>query len=223
MQERAAVNGKTTRGRVAQRPQTVVVIDEQPLWVSGLAMELERASFQVLATSFEPVEGLQLAQRLAPDAFVIALEMPHAALDGPELIRRARAALPQTRIIALSVHGGPLYERTARAAGADAFAVKTLSGDAIVRLIDARAAPQAGQARFGEDPVLELTPRELEILELVARGYRNGAIAKRLWVTEWTVKFHLANAYRKLGVSNRTEAARYLLDRSRPVEAQQPA
>jgi DNA-binding CsgD family transcriptional regulator len=57
-----------------------------------------------------------------------------------------------------------------------------------------------------------LTARELEIVHLVARGYTNVQIAQRLWVTKWTVKFHLANAYRKLGVSNRTQAARYLFD-----------
>ena len=57
-----------------------------------------------------------------------------------------------------------------------------------------------------------LTARELEIVHLVARGYTNAQIAQRLWVTKWTVKFHLVNAYRKLGVSNRTQAARYLFD-----------
>jgi DNA-binding CsgD family transcriptional regulator len=61
-------------------------------------------------------------------------------------------------------------------------------------------------------PPPALTARELEIVHLVARGYTNVQIAQRLWVTKWTVKFHLANAYRKLGVSNRTQAARYLFD-----------
>jgi DNA-binding NarL/FixJ family response regulator len=54
-----------------------------------------------------------------------------------------------------------------------------------------------------------LTDRELEILRLVAQGYTNGKIARELWVTEQTVKFHLSNTYRKLGVANRTEASRY--------------
>ena len=58
-----------------------------------------------------------------------------------------------------------------------------------------------------------MTGRELEILHLVARGHTNAEIAERLWVTKWTVKFHLANAYRKLGVSNRTQAARYVFNR----------
>ena len=57
-----------------------------------------------------------------------------------------------------------------------------------------------------------LTARELEIVQLVSRGYTNGQIAKKLWVSRSTVKFHLTNAYRKLGVSNRTQAARYLFD-----------
>ena len=57
-----------------------------------------------------------------------------------------------------------------------------------------------------------LTARELEIVQLVAHGYTNAQIAERLCVTKWTVKFHLVNAYRKLGVSNRTQAARYLFE-----------
>ena len=64
----------------------------------------------------------------------------------------------------------------------------------------------AGYADAGHD---KLTPRELEILRLVASGASNGLIARQLWVTEQTVKFHLSNVYRKLGVANRTEASHY--------------
>jgi DNA-binding NarL/FixJ family response regulator len=216
--ESAAVTDRAAaRRRIAPQTRTVVVVDEQPLWVAGLSAELERTGLEVLAASYDPLEALGVAQRLAPDAFVVALEMPHAALDGPELIRRARSALPETTIVALSTHSNPLYERSARAAGADAFALKTASAEAIVRVIRAPEAPHNGDhVAANGNGIAQLTPRELEILELVARGYRNSAIAKRLWVTEWTVKFHLANAYRKLGVSNRTQAARYLLDRATP-------
>jgi DNA-binding NarL/FixJ family response regulator len=225
LRQPAAATDKTdTRAGAARKTRTVVVLDEQPLWVAGLTAELEREGLEVLAAAFEPEAGLRLAEALEPDAFVVALEMPHASIDGPELIRRARAAVPATKIVALSTHCNPLYERTARGAGADAFAVKNASGAAIVAAIRKPAGPQASRTHDHANGAPELTPRELEILELVARGYTNGAIAKRLWVTEWTVKFHLANAYRKLGVSNRTQAARYLLNQpSRERDGRPPA
>ena len=69
-----------------------------------------------------------------------------------------------------------------------------------------RYEPAADAAAAADCP---LTDRELEILRLVAEGYTNGRIARELWVTEQTVKFHLSNTYRKLGVANRTEASRY--------------
>jgi DNA-binding NarL/FixJ family response regulator len=69
-----------------------------------------------------------------------------------------------------------------------------------------RAAPPVQEHA---DPECPLTQRELEILRLVAEGQTNGTIARQLWVTEQTVKFHLSNTYRKLGVTNRTEASRY--------------
>jgi DNA-binding NarL/FixJ family response regulator len=69
-----------------------------------------------------------------------------------------------------------------------------------------RYEPRAPAVSFGDCP---LTDREVEILGLVAEGYTNGRIARELWVTEQTVKFHLSNTYRKLGVANRTEASRY--------------
>jgi DNA-binding NarL/FixJ family response regulator len=65
------------------------------------------------------------------------------------------------------------------------------------------------------EQTLELSPRELEVLEAVAIGLSNREIASKLWVSEPTVKFHLTNVYRKLGVTNRTQAARWLLDRNR--------
>jgi DNA-binding NarL/FixJ family response regulator len=100
-------------------------------------------------------------------------------------------------------------------AGADAVIAKTvhpvslgtllreISRDAVVHL--PRRSTRDKTARIN----CPLTSRELEILRLVAQGYTNGRIARELWVTEQTVKFHLSNTYRKLGVANRTEASRY--------------
>ena len=100
-------------------------------------------------------------------------------------------------------------------AGAEAVIAKTvhpvslgtllreISRDAVVHL------PRRGTRDKSARINCPLTSRELEILRLVAQGYTNGRIARELWVTEQTVKFHLSNTYRKLGVANRTEASRY--------------
>jgi DNA-binding NarL/FixJ family response regulator len=80
--------------------------------------------------------------------------------------------------------------------------LREISRDAVVH-VPRRSPAQAPRADC------PLTDRELEILRLVAQGYTNGRIARELWVTEQTVKFHLSNTYRKLGVANRTEASRY--------------
>jgi DNA-binding NarL/FixJ family response regulator len=199
--------------------RTVVILDEQPLWIGALTAELERASLDVVATALTPDAGLRLVRKHEPDVFVLALEMPHAEVDGAEFVRRARLASQATKIVALSIHDDSLFERAARAAGADAFAAKTATGEEIVSVI---TAPAAAVHADGNGAV-ELTPRELEILQLVARGHTNAAIAQRLWVSEWTVKFHLANTFRKLGVSNRTQAARYVLERSSRVLLDRPA
>jgi DNA-binding NarL/FixJ family response regulator len=216
-------NGGNDNARVTSDVRTVVVLDDQPLWLAALTAELERAGLDVLAATLEPREGLELVRRLEPDAFVLALEMPYAELDGPEFIRRARAASPATKIVSLSVHHDGLSERAARAAGAHAFAPKTATGEEIAAAVTAPQTAKSTQPENGGGGP-DLTPRELEILELVARGYTNAVIAKRLWVTEWTVKFHLANTYRKLGVSNRTQAARYVVSRlARSEHLERPA
>jgi DNA-binding NarL/FixJ family response regulator len=220
----AATDSSATCGGATRTLRTIVVLDEQPLWVAALAAELQRAGLEVVATALTPDAALALVREHQPDAFVLALEMPHATVDGPEFIRRTRATSPTTKIVALSIHNDGLYERAARAAGADAFCPKTAPPDEIVAVVTAPARAAAVADANGGNGSHDLTPRELEILELVARGFTNAAIAKRLWVTEWTVKFHLANTYRKLGVSNRTQAARYVLDRARfSWELERPA
>jgi DNA-binding NarL/FixJ family response regulator len=108
---------------------------------------------------------------------------------------------------------------SAFAAGAAAYVTKAAHPDdlaAVVRQVfgpsvyfaDNRTAPQTPPSR-ADSSDLGLTRREAEILSLVAEGHSNAQVAKMLWVTEQTVKFHLSNTYRKLNVSNRTEASRW--------------
>jgi DNA-binding NarL/FixJ family response regulator len=151
------------------------------------------------------------------DPDVVVVDEMRAQATALARIRELRAAVPKAKLVLLTscMHADWLAE--ASAAGIDAAIAKAPRPTPIGLLVaevatgnvfhafSRRAAPA------GEPPLalLDLTPRELEILRNAADGASNGEIARRLLVTERTVKFHLTNAYRKLGVSNRTEASRY--------------
>jgi DNA-binding NarL/FixJ family response regulator len=130
--------------------------------------------------------------------------------------REARAAMPDAKIVLLTQALDAALLAEAKGAGVDAAISKTASPASVGMLIRevvaghvfhfAPAQPEAPRTEL--EPGL-LTARELEILRHVARGLSNGRIAAELWVTEQTVKFHLSNVYRKLGLSNRTQASSY--------------
>ena len=149
-----------------------------------------------------------------PDVVVVD-EMTWSA-NAVARIAEVRRAAPETKIVVLTAAPDAPWLADAVRAGADAAIAKTVQPTTLGLLVreiwagtvhhafTARRAAAGGNA--GHDG---LTPRELEILRLVASGASNGVIARQLWVTEQTVKFHLSNVYRKLGVANRTAASHY--------------
>ena len=162
-----------------------------------------------------------------------------AAGDGFACIRKACATVPELKAIVLSSPDDGAQIEAAFAAGAHAYVLKTAHPDdvsvAIRQTFDhsvflpgpgAAAVPANTPVAVGSDAsdtVASLTKRELEILQLVAEGHSNSQLARILWVTEQTVKFHLSNIYRKLDVANRTEASRWaqvhgLLNLAPPAE-----
>jgi NarL family two-component system response regulator LiaR len=158
-----------------------------------------------------------------PDILVTGIEMDAGGMDGIACIAQARALHPALRAVVLSAHTEPQYIDAALDAGAVAYVVKSAHPDDLASAI--RQAFEHSVYLAGSRPRLaavppalpapattkthDLTRREREILQLVAEGHSNAKLAKMLWVTEQTVKFHLSNVYRKLDVSNRTEAARW--------------
>jgi DNA-binding NarL/FixJ family response regulator len=132
-----------------------------------------------------------------------------------ERIREAHTAVPTAKLVLLTARMDPAWLADATAAGLDAAIAKdvhSMSLGTLLREVTAgnvfhSFAPAAAAAPA--TPAADLTPRELEILRLVAAGKSNSRIAAELWVAEQTVKFHLSNIYRKLGVANRTEAGHY--------------
>ena len=186
--------------------------------VEGTKQALERAGgFDVVGEAVNGVQVLPLVRRLKPDLVLLDLRMPQ--MDGLTCLAKIRKEFPEVKVAILSVSQDPELIQTALKRGANAYIVKTIDPDdlpgALRQALDGNVFTTAG---LTEDPGERaakdagLTERELGIVRAVARGLSNEAISKELWVAEQTVKFHLTNIYRKLGVSNRTEAARYAFE-----------
>ena len=199
--------------------QTGIICDPHPMWLDAVELVLHRTGVEVVAKTTSSSEALVLAEQHRPELLITAIEQAPDELSGLVLIERARAAVPELRLIVLSMHGEPETIDAAFASGATAYVVKTASPEDLASAVrqtfshsvylpgrPQAAAPPAPQPPEAEP---ELTRRELEILRLVAEGHSNAQLAKMLWVTEQTVKFHLSNIYRKLEVANRTEASRW--------------
>ena len=186
--------------------------------VEGTKQALERAGgFDVVGEAVSGAQVLPLIRRLKPDLVLLDLRMPQ--MDGLTCLTKIRKEFPDMKVAMLSVSQDPELIQTALKRGANAYIVKSIDPDdlagALRQALEGNVFTTAG---ITEDPGERaakdagLTERELGIVRAVARGLSNEAISKELWVAEQTVKFHLTNIYRKLGVTNRTEAARYAFE-----------
>jgi DNA-binding NarL/FixJ family response regulator len=193
----------------------VLIADDHRLMVEGTKQALQRAGgFEVVGEAVNGVQVLPLIRRLKPQLVLLDLRMPQ--MDGLTCLSKIRKEFPDVKVAILSVSQDPELIQTALKRGASAYIVKSIEPDdlaaALRQALDGNVFTTAGVTEDpGERAARDagLTDRELVIVRAVARGLSNEAIAKELWVAEQTVKFHLTNIYRKLGVSNRTEAARY--------------
>jgi len=195
-----------------------LIADDNRLMVEGTKQALERAGgFDVVGEAVSGGQVLPLVRRLKPDLVLLDLRMPQ--MDGLTCLTKIRKEFPDMKVAMLSVSQDPELIQTALKRGANAYIVKSIDPDdlagALRQALEGNVFTTAG---ITEDPGERaakdagLTERELGIIRAVARGLSNEAISKELWVAEQTVKFHLTNIYRKLGVTNRTEAARYAFE-----------
>jgi DNA-binding NarL/FixJ family response regulator len=199
--------------------RTAVLVDHHPLWLDAVRLVVADLGITVVGTATSGREGLALLTEHRPDVLVTGIQMPEGDIDGIELVRKGNEIVPTLRPVVLSVYDDTKHIDAALAAGAVAYVIKTAHPDDLRSAIRQAFAhsvylpgsrPAAAQAtRVAAEDLPDLTRRELEILKLVAEGHSNTQLAKMLWVTEQTVKFHLSNVYRKLDVSNRTEASRW--------------
>jgi DNA-binding NarL/FixJ family response regulator len=193
----------------------VLIADDHPLFLAGVRDLLGREEgFEVVGEARYGPEVLPLVSRLHPDLLLLDLRMP--GLDGLACLERVRARHPKLKIVVLSMCAEPEQIQAAFKRGACGYVLKSIDTNdltsAIRQAVDGTAYHAFGLPALDEDTsarLAGLTEREIEIVKAVARGLSSQAIGKELWVTEQTVKFHLTNIYRKLNVSNRTEAARW--------------
>lgn len=200
--------------------RTAVILDDHPLWLDAVQSVLERADVGVVARATNREDAFALIEKHRPDVFLTELVVGGDEAATMTLIATALEHLPSMKVIVLSATSDAGAVRQALAAGVVAYVLKTAHPDDLASAIRQAfehsffLAPRASLSLVGapsrrDDAEDSLTPREREILALAGQGYSNARIARALWVTEQTVKFHLSNVYRKLGVTNRTEAARW--------------
>jgi DNA-binding NarL/FixJ family response regulator len=193
----------------------VVIADDHRLILDGIKRALEAdGGFEVVGETQSGTQVLPLVSRTNPDLVLLDLRMPN--MDGLACLDEIRRRHPAVKVVMLSASTSPELIDTALRRGASAYVLKTVDpGDLPSTLRQALEGNvfSSGGIPESDDPVgakaAGLTDREITILRALARGSSNEEIAKELWVAQQTVKFHLTNIYRKLGVKNRTEATRY--------------
>jgi DNA-binding NarL/FixJ family response regulator len=187
----------------------VLIADDHGIVRSGLRLLLERQpDIEVIAEAADGAAARDIAIRERPDLAILDLKMPK--LTGLQATREIKAQSPQTAVLILSMHDDERYLSEALKAGASGYVVKT---QADTDLVAAIRAIERGEPFPTPAPDGELTPREEEIVKLVAEAHTTKEIAAILHLSEKTVENHRANAMRKLGMRDRVELVRYAIRR----------
>ena len=206
-------------------PTRVVLAEDHQIvrqgFVSLLAPEPD---IEVVAETGDGAEAVALAERERPDVLVVDLVLP--SLDGLEVMRRARAASPETGAVVLSMHKHGAYVARAVRAGASGYVLKESGVEDLVAAIRAVSgggrffsaglddpAEAGGVGQGAADRYDTLSPREREVLHLVAEGLTAPAIAERLFLSPRTVETHRGNGLAKLGLRSQAELIRYVIER----------
>ena len=208
----------------------VLVVDDHDLFRAGIASLLAaQPNIEVVAQASGGRKGVQLASELRPDVVLMDLRMPD--LEGPDATRAILERLPATRVLALTVLSSEGEVAAALQAGASGFLAKDTPIEDVVTAVRAAAggsawlSPRAAEMVLGAmrrphaarepDPGLisELSPRELDVLRLIARGLENSQIAELLNISPRTAKNHVSSILAKLELPSRIQAATYAVRR----------
>jgi DNA-binding NarL/FixJ family response regulator len=210
--------GGAERSNSVNETIRVLVADDHPVVRTGLtAVLVQQADLKLVAEAESGARAVALYREHRPDVCLMDLRMP--VMDGVEAIRTITSEFPNARILALTTYEGDADIRRALEAGARGYLLKDMLLTEVIRAVRAvhrgeRVIPHAVAARLAEFPERsDLTERELEVLQLVARGLSNKEVARVIGRTDETVKIHLKNTFAKLGVADRTEAVTVALTR----------
>ena len=206
-------------------PVRVIVADDDVLLREGVASLLARSDFDVVAQAGDGEELLELTRDLRPDIVLVDIRMPPThTTEGLDAARAIRAELPEIGILVLSAHVEVEHAMELLASGErSGYLLKSRVTDVENFLENVQRVADGGSvvdptlvrelvnAQRREDPLGELTPREREVLELMAEGKSNAGIAKQLWVTEGTVEKHVRAVLSKLPLAESPEDHRRVL------------
>jgi len=192
----------------------VVLADDHRLILDGIRRALESdGGFEIVGETQTGSQVLPLVSQTRPDLVVLDVRMPK--MDGLACLDEIRKRFPDVKVVMLSASTSHDLVETALRRGASAYVVKSVDPtdlpSTLRQVVSGTVFSTVGVPDSGEPSgarAAGLTERETAILRAAARGLSNEEIARELWVTQQTVKFHLTNIYRKLGVKNRTEATR---------------
>jgi NarL family two-component system response regulator LiaR len=206
----------------------VLIVDDHPVVRQGIISFLEvQGELEVKGSASNGEEAIKAVEELQPDVVVMDLIMP--GMDGIEAINQIKSSKPDTRIIVLTSFAQDSKLFPAVKAGADGYLLKDIAPADLVNAIKSVYVgrpvlhPDVAQklmlsfsGRGRSMTVEKLTPRETEVLELIARGLSNKEIANRLIISDKTVKTHVSNILRKLNLTHRIQAALYAINRNIP-------
>lgn len=200
-------------------PIRVLVVDDHPLFRDGIRERLESGdgSITVVGEADSGARANSLVATLRPDVVLMDIAMPE--MNGIEATRIIHEAFPDVAVIMLSVYDDDQYVHAAITAGASGYLLKTVRADELRASVARAAKGQAVLSPAVASTVLSwvakpqeaprLSHRELEVLDLAARGASNKAIGKTLFLSTRTIEAHMRSIFDKLGVSSRTEAVTY--------------
>ncbi|MFF5139078.1 response regulator [Streptomyces sp. NPDC013157] len=208
-----------------KKPARVVVADDQTVVREGIVMLLGLLpGVEVVGAAGDGEEAVRLVAELSPDVVLMDLRMPRC--DGVEATRRIRSEYPGTQVVVLTTFADDESLFPALRAGARGYLTKDAGGDEIVRAVESVLSGDAGLSPSIQRRLLErlsqpepapaateapdgLTARETEVLVLIAEGFTNQEIARKLHVSTATVKTHINNLFAKTGLKDRAQAVRY--------------
>ncbi len=213
-----------------REPIKVMVVDDHEVVREGVVRILERqGGITVVALARTGEEAMDKIRLFEPEVITVDIELP--GINGIELIKRIKNEFPDVEAVALTVYDDEEFAKQAIKAGAIGYIIKDAAQEELVQAVRAAAAGESlvstsvarkllreikeppKARRYRAEDFEGLSERELDVLKLMAKGLNNRQIAAQLFISELTVKVHIRNIFRKLGVGDRTKAVIYAKDK----------